>query len=834
VTRERTRLGWRIALAAVVAGLVFVPFSSGGGFPGRNGRIVAISGGTVYGVTDSSSDTLASGATVGDSASLSPDASKVVYTTGGTEIHVHCLDSSCDHDLVAGTEPTWSPDGTTIAYVDAAGHVSTIGVNADGTANGSAHDQTPSVAANAAEDPAWSPDGTQIAFANVRGTHTEIWSVAYAADASSTGTLAQITSNSGTDVDREPTWAPDGSVLVFQSNRGTASATTYQLFKVANAGGAVTQITNDASSNTDPVYSPDGSEIAFSRSDGVYEVAPTGGTVTQVATLTTPETSDWEVLIPVNVTQPSVSTSSSTPFVGQTVSASHGTWEGVDESLSAPYEYEFLRCATDGSGCTAIGGFSTRSTYTLTDADAGYTIGVEVEASNRAGTSAPVGDEEPTNPIRGAGPTSVTAPIVNLGSFGGTPLEAPMVGAYVSATVGTWTGTGNKYAYQWKKCDPKTGFCFTIAGATAALYLVTTDVYGWELRVDVTATNDSGSTTAFSEPTAVVTANAPTNSISPQISGLNQVGALLSVSTGIWTGTTPITYSYQWKRCNPQGDLDSCQPIAGATSNTYTVQASDQGVALRAYVTATNATGSVSAFTNHTFPILPAAAKPTPPVVSPIPANTTAPAITGSASVGSVLSATTGVWTGKAPLRYAYRWQRCDPLGALCRAIRNATHETYRLVKADLGSTIRVGVTARNSAGAKSAVSTITTTISLAQPQPKGRHIVGTNGPDYLPGGGGNDTVQGRAGNDTILGGAGDDRLAGGAGNDVIDGGPGKDTISGGTGNDTVRAADGTADTIDCGPGRDHAIVDAIDVVKGCELVSVATGTAPTTPTSKP
>jgi Tol biopolymer transport system component len=825
MTRDRTRLGWRIVLAAVVTGLLFVPLSSGGGFPGVSGRIVVVTNtGSVVAVTSSSSDTLSSGATPGDSATLSPDRSKVAYTTGGTEIHVHCLDNSCDVDLVAGSEPAWSPDGSTIAYVDSTGHISTIGVNADGTANGSAHDQTPSI--DSGEDPAWSPDGSQIAFANVRGTHTEIWNVTYAAGAPPAGNLTQLTSNSGTDVDREPTWAPDGSVLVFQSNR--ANGTDYQLYSVANAGGPITQITNDAFSDTDPVYSPDGTEVAFSRSDGVYEVAPSGGAATQVTSLTTPETADWEVLIPVNTSPPSVDTFSDTPIVGQTVTASPGGWQGVDTSLPNAYQYEFLRCAADGSGCTAIGGFTTNSTYTLTDADAGYTIGVEVEASNRAGTSAPVGDFEPTAPVRGSGPTNVTPPLVTLGSFGGVALTAPLVGTYVTATIGTWTGNGNTYAYQWKKCDPKTGFCFTIPGATSSLYLVTADVYGMNLRVDVTATNDSGATTAFSAVTPPVTANAPLNTVSPQISGTNQVGALLSVSTGTWTGTTPITYTYQWKRCNPQGDLASCQPIPGATSNTYTVQAADQGVALRAYVTATNATGPVVAFTNHTFPILPAAATPQPPAVSPKPANTSAPTITGDASVGAVLTASAGVWTGKAPLRYSYRWQRCDPLGAHCRAIRGATQKTYKASKADLGSTLRVGVTARNSAGAKSVVSTVTNTVSLEKPTPKGRHIVGTSGPDYLPGGGGNDTIQGLAGNDTILGGAGDDRLFGGPGNDVIDGGPGEDTISGGPGNDTVRAADGVKDTVDCGPGRDHATVDAIDVVKNCELVTVAAAPATT------
>ena len=50
-------------------------------------------------------------------------------------------------------------------------------------------------------------------------------------------------------------------------------------------------------------------------------------------------------------------------------------------------------------------------------------------------------------------------------------------------------------------------------------------------------------------------------------------------------------------------------------------------------------------------------------------------------------------------------------------------------------------------------------------------------------------------------------------------GGPGKDTVSGGVGSDTVAAVDGARDVIDCGAGKDTAIVDAVDVVKGCETV---------------
>lgn len=47
----------------------------------------------------------------------------------------------------------------------------------------------------------------------------------------------------------------------------------------------------------------------------------------------------------------------------------------------------------------------------------------------------------------------------------------------------------------------------------------------------------------------------------------------------------------------------------------------------------------------------------------------------------------------------------------------------------------------------------------------------------------------------------------------------GNDTLSGGPGNDTIHARDGHRDVIDCGPGRDVAFVDPVDLVRGCERV---------------
>ena len=107
---------------------------------------------------------------------------------------------------------------------------------------------------------------------------------------------------------------------------------------------------------------------------------------------------------------------------------------------------------------------------------------------------------------------------------------------------------------------------------------------------------------------------------------------------------------------------------------------------------------------------------------------------------------------------------------------------------------------------------------------------VGTSGPDTLRGTAKADRLNGRAGadrlfglagDDLLIGGAGDDVLIGGAGDDVLIGGAGFDRMFGGPGRDRLRARDGARDLVDCGPGADVAIVDALDVVRGCETVKL-------------
>ena len=89
--------------------------------------------------------------------------------------------------------------------------------------------------------------------------------------------------------------------------------------------------------------------------------------------------------------------------------------------------------------------------------------------------------------------------------------------------------------------------------------------------------------------------------------------------------------------------------------------------------------------------------------VSP-PANTGAPTISGAATQGSALTASSGTWTNS-PGSYAYRWQRCNAAGASCASISGATAQTYTVAPADVGSTLRAAVTATNAGGSATATS---------------------------------------------------------------------------------------------------------------------------------
>ena len=76
----------------------------------------------------------------------------------------------------------------------------------------------------------------------------------------------------------------------------------------------------------------------------------------------------------------------------------------------------------------------------------------------------------------------------------------------------------------------------------------------------------------------------------PVVSGTATDGQTLTTTDGTWSGTPPITNTYQWRRCDAAGA--NCTDIAGATQQTYTLTPADIGATIRSRVYATNATGA--------------------------------------------------------------------------------------------------------------------------------------------------------------------------------------------------------------------------------------------------
>ena len=94
-------------------------------------------------------------------------------------------------------------------------------------------------------------------------------------------------------------------------------------------------------------------------------------------------------------------------------------------------------------------------------------------------------------------------------------------------------------------------------------------------------------------------ATPPVNTTLPSISGQARVGRTLTVSSGTWSGTQPMTFSRQWFRCTTT-NIGSCVAIAGATASSYVVVNADVNLYLRARVNAQNAAGSSAATSGPT------------------------------------------------------------------------------------------------------------------------------------------------------------------------------------------------------------------------------------------
>jgi RHS repeat-associated protein len=236
------------------------------------------------------------------------------------------------------------------------------------------------------------------------------------------------------------------------------------------------------------------------------------------------------------------------------------------------------------------------------------------------------------------------------------------------------------------------------------IYGCTVDTSGMEdgeYKVRAVILDNAGNT--YTTPTVAVEVRntPPSSTAAPAVSGVTIAGRTLSATTGTWSGPAPITYAYQWQRCNTAGE--SCANIEGASGSTYTLATGDVASTVRVLVTASNGAGG-----NY-------ASSPVSAVIAADTlANISLPAVGGSPHAGGTQEADPGEWSGALPISYGYQWQRCNSSGAECTNITGANVRGYTPTEAMISSTLRVTVTASNSEGSLSETSPVSPPIAAS------------------------------------------------------------------------------------------------------------------------
>ena len=331
------------------------------------------------------------------------------------------------------------------------------------------------------------------------------------------------------------------------------------------------------------------------------------------------------------------------------------TWSPpYDDGGGAITGYEVSRNGVDAAGngpWSTIVSASTRS-RTFSNLALGSTYTLSVRALNSAGSSI-----TSSSSVR-MGSAALTAATPTI-------TGTAKVGATLTANPGAWGPAPVAYAYQWKADGT------ALSGATASTYKPSSATLGKRITVTVTGSKTGYTAATRTSAATAAVASGTLTAVKPTITGTAKVGSTLTAVPGAW-GPAPVAFTYQWKA--------NGTALSGATGSTYQPSAATLGKTITVTVSGTKA-GYTSA--TRTSAATAAVASGTLTAVTP--------KITGTAKVGSTLTATAGTW-GPAPVALTYQWK------ANGTAITGAIATTYKPTSATVGKTITVTVTGKKTA----------------------------------------------------------------------------------------------------------------------------------------
>lgn len=152
----------------------------------------------------------------------SPDGTQIAFSAlgeGNLDVYIMDVDGTntrqLTNDPLHEVAPSWSPDGQQISFTATVSFASSEAdiyiINTDGTGR---RNVTASIGFD--NESTWSPDGTEIAFSTNRDGNFEIYRLNLI-----TTTVQNLTQHPGRDY--SPSWARNGSLISFLSNRETRS-----------------------------------------------------------------------------------------------------------------------------------------------------------------------------------------------------------------------------------------------------------------------------------------------------------------------------------------------------------------------------------------------------------------------------------------------------------------------------------------------------------------------------------------------------------------------------------------------------------------------------------